>query len=91
LKLIEFGEQTGISAIVNWRGGGNFLLRAFDIIGDDMHMESYSRRFESHDIHNGRPEQLCLALEKRKNGKGAKTSKSKKSLKIRYKRKPTDG
>ncbi len=91
MKLIEFGEQTGISASVSWRGGGNFLLRGFDIIGDDMHVQSYSRQFEPHAIHNVSPEQLCFALEKRKKGKAAKTFKSNKSVKIRYKRKPTDG
>lgn len=38
-----------------------------------------------------KPEQLRLALEKRRKGKAAKSAKAKKSVKACYKRKPTDG
>lgn len=43
------------------------------------------------EFRRSKPEQLRLALEKRRKGKAAKSAKAKKSVKACYKRKPTDG
>ena len=89
MNLIVSGEQTGVSKSVNWGGGGSFSLLKFNRTGGGTIVQSYSKQFNY--AHMGKPEQLRLALEKRRKGKPVRAVINKKSVKCRYKKRSVDG
>jgi len=100
MKAVIGGEQTGISKKVEWQGGGSFAFYDYCTTNEkeDTPRPQPSNLPTSYPILRGKPEQLRLAIEKKRGYKGTAAGKAKrvktpkrkvaakrpKSVKVRY-------
>lgn len=79
MNMVIRGERSGISKLVNWSGGGAFGFYCFKDAGvaSEARMRTFPISSSSYPLPRGKSEQLRLAIEKRRDYKGAAAGKVK--------------
>lgn len=88
MNLVINGEQSGISKLVNWSGGGAFGFYCFKEAGvaSEAEMRALSKSSTPYPVLYGKLEQMRLAIEKRKKYTGMAAGKARAAKKAAKKK-----